>query len=164
MVQTEHPINPKLDLVLERVVDVPKHLVWRAWTEPELMKKWFTPRPWETVEVELDLRPGGIFRAVMRSPEGEVMDNAPGCILEVIENEKLVWTSALGPGFRPLSTPEGVPVFTAIIKLEAHGDGTKYTATAIHRDEAGARAHAEMGFEHGWSAAFDQLVELAKTL
>jgi uncharacterized protein YndB with AHSA1/START domain len=39
-----------------------------------------------------------------------------------------------------------------------------YTATAIHRDEAGARAHAEMGFEHGWSAAFDQLVELAKTL
>lgn len=157
-------INPKLDLVLERVVDVPPHLVWRAWTEPELMLKWFTPAPWQTVEAEVDLRPGGIFRFVMRSPEGQDIRHDPGCILEVVENEKLVWTSALGPGYRPQNVPEGVPVFTAVIELKDQDGGTKYTATAIHRDEEGAKAHAAMGFQEGWGAALDQLVALAKTM
>ena len=66
-----HQPDPKLDLVLERIVDVPRELVWMAWTAPEHLKKWFTPVPWTTVDCEIDLRPGGIFRTVMRSPEAE---------------------------------------------------------------------------------------------
>jgi uncharacterized protein YndB with AHSA1/START domain len=75
--------DPELDLVLERVVDVPPALVWRAWTEPERLKRWFTPKPWQTVECEIDLRPGGIFRTTMRSPEGEDTPHV-GCYLEVV--------------------------------------------------------------------------------
>ncbi len=75
---TAYKIDPKLDLILEREIDVPPELVWRAWTEPQHLMKWFTPAPWKTVECEIDLRPGGIFRTVMRSPEGQDMDNA-GC-------------------------------------------------------------------------------------
>jgi uncharacterized protein YndB with AHSA1/START domain len=164
MANINFPIDPKCDLVLERVIDVPREFVWRAWTEPDLMKQWFVPKPWATENVELDPRPGGKFHLVMRSPEGQIIDNDAGCVLEVIQNEKLVWTSGLGPGFRPQDVPEGVPVFTAIIQLEDHDGGTKYTATAIHRDEAGAKAHADMGFHQGWGAALDQLVALAKTL
>ena len=63
--------DPRFDLVLERTVDVPKELLWAAWTTPEHLKKWFTPAPWSTSECEIDLRPGGIFRAIMQSPEGE---------------------------------------------------------------------------------------------
>jgi len=92
-----HTPDPKLDLVLERVVDVPPHLVWAAWTTPEYVKKWFTPAPWQTVDCEIDLRPGGIFRTVMRSPEGQELSHT-GCYLEVIENEKLVWTGAVKAG------------------------------------------------------------------
>ena len=66
-----HQPNPKLDLVLERIVDVPRELVWMAWTAPEHLKKWFTPVPWTTVDCEIDLRPRGIFHTVMRSPEGQ---------------------------------------------------------------------------------------------
>ena len=44
-----HQPNPRLDLVLERIVDVPRELVWSAWTTPEHLKKWFTPAPWTTV-------------------------------------------------------------------------------------------------------------------
>ena len=99
MTVTEHPIDPNLDIVLEREVDVPPHLVWAAGTTPEHIQKWFTPQPYETIDCERDVRPGGIFRVVMQSPEGEVMDQGAGCILEAVENERLVWTGALGPGF-----------------------------------------------------------------
>lgn len=156
-------MNPALDLVLERTVDVPPALVWKAWTTPEIMVKWFTPAPWKTVSVDLDLRPGGIFKAVMQSPEGEVFDHGAGCVLEVVEGSKLVWTSALGPGYRPVKAGDGPAsfLFTAIITIEPHGKGTKYTATAIHTDEAAASKHREMGFHDGWSSALDQLVAWA---
>ena len=75
--------DPKLDLVLERVIDVPRELVWTAWTTPKHLKHWFCPRPWTITECEIDLRPGGIFRSVMRSPEGQEFPNI-GCYLEVV--------------------------------------------------------------------------------
>src|SRR5687768_16461378 len=66
-----HTANPATDLVLERVIDVPVERVWAAWTVPDQLKRWFTPAPWSTVDAELDVRPGGMFRTVMRSPEGQ---------------------------------------------------------------------------------------------
>jgi uncharacterized protein YndB with AHSA1/START domain len=81
----------------------------------------------------------------------------------VVENEKLVWTGALGPGYRPQKAGFA-PLFTAVILLEPHGAGTKYTAIAIHGEEEGAKKHAEMGFRDGWGKALDQLVALAKTM
>lgn len=158
---TERPeINPKLDLVLERVVDMRPELVWKAWTQPEHLKKWFTPKPWETVKCEIDLRPGGIFSTTMRSPEGEVMPADPGCYLEIVENQKLVFTDALGPGFRPKTEA----FMTAVILLEPEGTGTRYTAIAMHADPDGKSKHEEMGFHNGWSTALDQLVASMKGL
>ena len=154
--------DPKLDLSFERIVDVPRELVWMAWTTPDYIKKWFTPAPWQTVDCEIDLRPGGIFRTVMRSPEGKDFPNL-GCYLEVIENEKLVWTAALKPGYRP-QNPPGALLFTAVILLEPHGVGTKYTAIAIHGDEESTKKHADMGFYDGWGKTLDQLVALAKKM
>lgn len=151
--------DPRLDLVLERVVDVPPELVWRAWTEPEHLRKWFTPAPWTVAECEIDLRPGGIFRTVMRSPEGEESEHV-GCYLEVVPNERLVWTDALLPGYRPSEDP----FLTAVIMLEPRGKGTRYVAVAIHRDEATRKRHEEMGFHEGWGKALDQLVALAKEM
>jgi uncharacterized protein YndB with AHSA1/START domain len=145
--------DPRLDLVLERVVDVPPERVWAAWTQPEHVVAWFTPAPWSTVDCEIDLRPGGIFRTVMRSPEGTDHPNV-GCFLEVVENERLVWTDALEPGWRPAAKP----FMTGVILLEPHGSGTRYTAIAIHRDEATRERHEAMGFHEGWGKALDQLV------
>lgn len=152
-------VDPKLDLVLERIVDVPPELVWAAWTKPEHLKEWFTPRPWTVSEVELDVRPGGIFRTVMCSPEGKEFPNV-GIYLEVVPNKRLVFTDALLPGYRPAPNP----FMTAIVTLEAHGKGTRYVATALHRDEAAREQHEKMGFHDGWGKALDQLVALAKTL
>ena len=162
----QQPFNPALDLTFERVVDVPVSFVWKAWTTPDLIKQWFTPAPWTTVDCTIDLKPGGLFRTVMRSPEGQDMPNE-GCFLEVVPEKKLVWTNALGPGFRPQAPDTtcgeaGTFHFTATIALEATPTGTRYTATVLHADEAGRERHAAMGFEHGWGAALAQLVALAK--
>jgi len=82
----------------------------------------------------------------------------------VIENEKLVWTAAPKPGYRPQNVTGDVPLFTAVILLEPHGSGTKYTAIVIHGDEEGAKKHAAMGFHDGWGKALDQLASLAKKM
>lgn len=166
MTPTYQP-NAQLDLSFARIVEVPKELIWRAWTEPELLKPWFCPLPWKTIACEIDLRPGGLFRTTMQSPDGTEFPNA-GCYLEVIPNEKLVWTNALLPGYRPSDVTQicgssaASFLFTAMIELADHAEGTRYTATVLHADEAGCQKHASMGFESGWGTALDQLVAMIK--
>jgi len=151
----EHRFDPERDLILERVVDVPRARVWAAWTRPELLRQWFAPKPWTTGECEIDLRPGGRFRAVMWSPEGDEHPS-DGCLLEVVENERLVFTDTLGADYRPLDGG----FFTGAILLAPSGRGTRYTAIARHKDAETRKQHEEMGFHEGWSQCLDQLVEL----
>lgn len=154
--------DPERDLVLERTVDVPTSFVWDAYTQPELLKRWFCPAPWKTVAAEIDLRPGGAFRTVMRGPEGQEFDNT-GCYLEIVPGRKLVWSGALGPGFRPKLQTAATPfLMTAVIELApTSSGGTTYTATVLHADAKSRETHEAMGFHAGWNAAFDQLVALA---
>ncbi|MEV0723682.1 SRPBCC family protein [Micromonospora purpureochromogenes] len=159
---TAYTTNPELDLVLERTVDVAPELVWKAWTTPELIVRWFAPKPWSTSSCEIDLQPGGRFHTVMRSPEGEEFPS-DGCILVVEEGSTLVFTSALGPGFRPQVAEDGFP-FTAVIRIAPDGAGTRYTATATHADASARKQHEDMGFAEGWGAALDQLVDVVKSL
>ena len=154
------------DLVLERLLDAPRDLVWKAWTTPEHLRKWWAPRPYETPECELDLRPGGRFYTRMTGPDG--FDSAgTGCFLEVVEGERIVWTNALLPGCRPAGEIEdcgGFP-FTAVVTLEDAGDGkTLYRAVALHRNEADRATHEKMGFHDGWGTCADQLGEVAQAL
>jgi len=150
-------IDPKLDLVLEREIDVPVELVWMAWTTPHHLKEWFVPKPWTISRCEIDLRPGGAFNTTMRSPEGEEFPS-DGCFLEIVEHRRLVFTDALLPGFRPAAKP----FFTGALLLEPQGHGTKYTALALHADEASRQNHAEMGFEEGWGTVASQMVDYIK--
>ncbi|TCS35126.1 uncharacterized protein YndB with AHSA1/START domain [Paucimonas lemoignei] len=156
--------DPRLDLTFTRTIDVPREHVWAAWTRPEYIKQWFTPAPWRTVDCEIDLRPGGAFRTVMESPDGQQFPNV-GVYLEIVDNEKLVWTNAMTPGWRPANIDgDNDFAFTAMIELESKGEETVYTATVIHRDEEGRKRHEAMGFYEGWGAALDQLVALARTM
>jgi uncharacterized protein YndB with AHSA1/START domain len=164
MTQLIYQPDPQLDLFFERIIDVSPELVWAAWTTPEHLKQWFTPVPWKTIDCEIDLRPGGLFRTVMCSPEGQEFPNL-GCYLEVIPNEKLVWTNALLPGYRPvnakaISTDDFY--FTAVISIEPHEQGAKYTAIAIHANQEDCKKHEDMGFQDGWGKALDQLIEYMK--
>jgi uncharacterized protein YndB with AHSA1/START domain len=154
--------NPALDLVLERTIPVPPERVWAAWTQPELLMKWFTPAPWKTVAADLDVRPGGRCVTTMESPEGDRYPNA-GCYLQVEPNRLLVFTSVMTEDFRPVAPSNGAGDlgFTARVELESAPDGgTNYRAIAMHADEDACTRHSEMGFAEGWGTALDQLITL----
>jgi len=152
-------IDPKLDLVLERHAAVSPALVWKAWTNSKHLSQWFAPKPWTISKCEIDLRPGGKLEFVMRSPDGQLYPNL-GCYLEIVPNERLVWTDALLPGYRPSAEP----FFTAVLDLAPDGKGgTNYTAIAIHRDEDGRKKHEAMGFHEGWGQVYEQMIEFIAT-
>ncbi|MCB9524080.1 MAG: SRPBCC family protein [Myxococcales bacterium] len=152
----ELPLDPQLDLRLVRELPVSAAQAWAAYTQPALLQQWFCPRPWTVSHCEVDPRPGGTFLAVMRSPEGENQPAVAGCVLVAEPDRRLVWTDAVGPGFRPR---EG-GFMTATIEFTPTATGCRYTATVRHATAEACRQHAEMGFEQGWGAALDQLVAL----
>jgi uncharacterized protein YndB with AHSA1/START domain len=148
------------DLVLTRVFDAPRHALWRCWVEPELLKQWFCPKPWFVSEVRIDLRPGGEFFTLMNGPSGEQFGE-PGVFLDVVEQERLVFTDAFRPGWRPA----GRPFMAAEVLFEDADRGrTRYTARAMHWNAEAREEHEKMGFHEGWGKAADQLEALAKAL
>ena len=148
------------DLVLTRVFDAPRDKVFRAWTEPKLMKQWFAPSPWTVSGAQTDPRPGGTALVVMRDPEGNDHPSQ-GVYLEIVENEKIVFTDAYTSAWEP--SPK--PFMTVILTFEEEPDGkTKYTARARHWNAEDRAAHEEMGFHEGWGQCADQLAELLKKI
>lgn len=155
-----------LTLSLTRHMTARPETIWTCMTDPDLIARWFAPSPVSVSAVEIDPTPGGIFRVAMQVPEVGEMDGGAGCILVAEPNKRLIWTSALAPGFGPKeAAAEGAFHFTAILSLEDLGDGaTRYTATALHAYAAAKAAHAEMGFDGGWGTMAEQLGQLAASM
>lgn len=147
------------ELMLTRIIDAPPAKVYRAWTEPELMKQWFAPLPFTTPLVETDVRPGGSSLVVMQDPEGREYPNR-GVYLEVVENEKLVFTDAYTSAWQPSDKP----FMTAILTFENVGGKTRYTARVLHWTEEDRVTHEQMGFHEGWGQCADQLAALVARL
>jgi uncharacterized protein YndB with AHSA1/START domain len=143
------------DLVLTRMIDAVPEKVFRAWTEPELMKQWFAPAPWTTPAVETDVRPGGSNMIVMRGPDGTEFPNR-GVYLEVVKNQRLVFTDAYTTAWEPSAKP----FMTVILTFEEVDGKTRYTARVRHWTEADREAHEKMGFHVGWPICTEQLAAL----
>lgn len=143
------------DLVLTRIIDAPPAKLYRAWTEPELIKQWFAPLPWTTPFAETDVRPGGSSLVVMRGPDGNEFPNR-GVYLEVIKNERLVFTDAYTKAWELAEKP----FMTVILTFENVGGKTRYTACARHWSVADREMHEQMGFHEGWGKCADQLAAL----
>ena len=147
------------ELLLTRIIDAPRAKVFRAWTDPTLLKQWFAPPPYTTPVAELDVRPGGANLVVMRSPDGTELPNR-GVYLQVVENERLVFTDAYTEAWKPSEKP----FMTVILTFEDVGGKTRYTARVRHWTVADREAHEQMGFHQGWGQCTDQLAALVAKL
>jgi uncharacterized protein YndB with AHSA1/START domain len=139
-----------LELCITRVFDAPRPLVFKAWTQPEHLARWWGPRGFTLPSCQLDLRPGGAYRFHMRGPDGD--DHwTQGVFREVVEPERVVmagcWVDAIG---NP-SSPETVTTVT----LEDLEGKTRLTLHQLLFESVTAR-----GAHHGgWSSSFDRLAE-----
>ncbi|HEY0945286.1 MAG TPA: SRPBCC family protein [Opitutaceae bacterium] len=150
------PTTSDRELILTRIINAPREKVFQAWTDPELLKQWFAPKPWSTPVVELDVRPGGANFIVMRGPDGSEFPNR-GVYLDVVPNARLVFTDAYTHAWEPSVKP----FITAVLTFEeAAGGKTKYTARVVHWTAADCEAHAKMGFHEGWGKCAEQLEAL----
>lgn len=148
------------DLTVSRIIKAPRSAVWEAWKNPEHFVKWWAPAPVVTTSNKHELFTGGGFDTNMTLEDGTVMEGGEGCFLEVIENERIVFTDALQGGWRPNEEA----FFSAIITPEEHPEGTLYTATALHKNNEDRQKHVDMGFLDGWGTAIDQLGNVAEQL
>src|ERR1700761_4031172 len=88
------------ELTITRMIDAPREKVFEAWTKPELLKQWFAPKPWTTTVAEMDVRTGGSCLVTMRGPDGNEFP-CHGVYLEVVPNEKIVFTDAFTKAWEP---------------------------------------------------------------
>ena len=152
-------LDPETDLILTREIAAPRALIYTCWTTPEHLVHWFVPKPHRVIACELDVRPGGKCNTTF-DVEGNVHQNN-GVYLEVVPNEKLVFTDTYTEGWKP--NPE--PFMTAILTFEDAGEGrTRYTAVVRHRSKESADNHRQMGFHDGWGTAASQLEAYAQGL
>jgi uncharacterized protein YndB with AHSA1/START domain len=150
------------EIVITRVFDAPRQLVWKAWTQSEHVAKWWGPRGFNTRVTELDLRPGGVWRYVMVGPDGAEYP-VKGVFREVVPMERIVTTDEFDEPFdRPgaANLPKGIELTCLFEDL---GRKTKLTLRILHATPEDRRKHEEMGVVPGWGSSFDCLDEYLAT-
>jgi uncharacterized protein YndB with AHSA1/START domain len=137
-------------VVLDRVIDAPREQVFEAWTNPEAVKRWSAPKPFELAVHEMDFRPGGRFRMAMRGPNGEDFPFT-GTYREVAPPDRLVWTSefATGPAEQ----------ITTVVTFEDRGGKTRLHVRQTFHVVTPEIEHAMKGAPQGWGMTLDQLAE-----
>ncbi|MCF6475427.1 polyketide cyclase [Nonomuraea sp. MG754425] len=153
-------MNPDLDLGLRRVIRAPRATVWRAWTDPSRLERWWVPSPSRCRVERLEPRPGGAFVTRLSDDGAVFVPHLDACFLVVDELERIVFTNAITSAWRPASP---VPVaMTATVTLGEHPDGTDYHLVVRHGDPEARALHEKLGFAGGWGSVTAQLAALAE--
>lgn len=155
--------NKEYELRFECLLNAPSTNVWRCWTEPGLLERWFGPPSWTTEVKALEQWPGGSSHIVMHGPSGEVSDGV-GVFLEAVPEQRLVFTNAFTSGWIPADRPAVVPFMVTVIEMSGEGEKTRYVVRALHWSEEAKKKHEGMGFHEGWEQTSGQLEKLARTL
>jgi uncharacterized protein YndB with AHSA1/START domain len=141
------------DMTIVRVVDAPRALVWKAWTDPQHLANWFGPKQFTNPVCEADVRPGGTMRITMRGPDGTLYPMV-AVYDEVVELERLVWTTSV-------EHAENVSFEIRQVTTFAERDGkTELTLQAFVLRATPESAGALGGMHEGWSQSLDKLADL----
>jgi uncharacterized protein YndB with AHSA1/START domain len=138
-------------LVIKRTFDAPRDLLWKVWSDPVQAKNWWGPEGFTAPVVELDVRPGGKWRAMMRSPDGKELWQH-GVYREIVPPEKISFT------FIWDEHPEHEMLIT--ITFAARGNKTDM----VFRQGVFTSVEDRDGHEGGWNQSFDRFVAYLKTV
>jgi uncharacterized protein YndB with AHSA1/START domain len=146
-----------LEIAMTREFDAPRHLVFDAMTRPEHVRRWFGCDAFTLPICEIDLRVGGAYRFVMRSPDGSE-STLQGVYREIVRPERVVFVERiLMPGF----TSDEYQVTSTFDEISS---GTRLTTTILHNSKANRDGHLNSGIEKGVAPAYDRLAELVATM
>lgn len=151
----------KSELTISRLIKAPRSAIWMAWSEPKHFAKWWIPEPMKCRVVQMDMRAGGGFETEMSEDDGDFQPHVKGCFLDIVPQERIVFTTVLTDGWQPF---EPWLALTAIMTMKDEDNATRYTARVLHRCGEDSRKHEEMGFHEGWGTCIDQLAKLAAQL
>jgi len=145
---------PRNELTITRVFDAPREMVFRAWTDPKQLQRWWGPKDFTNPVCEVDVRQGGAIRIHMRAPDGKVYPMI-GRYVEVVEPERLVFLSSA-------LDASGDPLFEIlnVVTFAEEGDGK--TKLTLHAKVSGAKPEATphlAGMEIGWNMSLDRLAD-----
>ena len=149
------------ELVMTRVFDAPRELVWKAWTEPERLAQWWGPRGWTTTNYAMDVRPGGVWHYCMRGPDGgEAWGKA--VYREIVEPERLVYIDSFSDAEG--NAEDGMPQMVVTVEFTERDGRTTITSRGQFASAADLEAVLAMGVEQGMTETWDRLEEyLAKS-
>ena len=146
--------QPPFELSVSRFIDAPPATVWQVMIER--LPEWWCPKPWVTEVIDLDWRAGGRAALAMCGPDGE-RELTEGVVLEFTPGVLFVFTDALTVDWQQRDA-----FMIGLFEISAQGQGTRYTASARHWNEAAMKRHEEMGFVEGWTVVAEQLAALAE--
>lgn len=158
MVKQNHESSTQSDreIVITRIFNAPRELVFKAWTEAKHIEQWWGPEGFTTRVTEMDLRPGGQWCYVMISPDGTEYP-AQGVFREIVPPERLVTSDEFGEGIKKVldvDLPQGMVMTVLFEDLDGK---TKLTIQIVHESADDRRKHEEMGVVPGWNSSLDCL-------
>jgi uncharacterized protein YndB with AHSA1/START domain len=145
-------------IVMRRTFDAPREVVWAALTDPRHVVRWYGGRGFENPVCEMDVRPGGRWRHVMRTPDG-VEHELHFVFVEVVKPERLVWRS-VADGGRP---PEGIHDNTMTVTLEDAGTQTRWKLVTRFGSIALRDLAVRMGFTRFLGEGTDRFDEVLRS-
>lgn len=145
----------KTSFTTRRVVDAPRELVFDAFTKPEHLSRWMGPRALVTLSCDIDLRVGGRYRSVFRTPDGQEVGFS-GEFREIVRPERIVRTFV----YEPMPDKEALET----LLLEEKDRKTTITTITLHKTEADRDGHVNSGMEAGMTEGYARLDELLASL
>ena len=153
-------LDPNLDLRIDRVIRAPRDRVWKAWTDPRQLRRWWLPAPTQCRIDRLDVVPGGAFVTSMSDDGLAFGPHVDACFVVVEPGERIVFTNALDSRWRP-AQPEPVAM-TAEITFGVFAEGTDYRVVVRHADARSRAHHEQLGFADGWGTVTAQLATITE--
>ncbi|KAM3099108.1 SRPBCC domain-containing protein [Phormidesmis sp. 146-12] len=151
------------EIVITRILNAPRELVFKAWTEPQHLEKWWGPKGFTTRVTAIDFRPGGEWCYVMIAPDGTEYPSK-GVFQEIIPPERIVSTDEFGDGIEQVLDADLPQGMVTTVLFEALENKTKLTIRIVHPSVEDRRKHEAMGVLEGWNSSLDCLDEYLATL